>query len=157
MKWRWHRSLIFWSGLLVMGFINWAWWDSCRMITGIGGHGWTMASADAGLLVSKVDPLEAPGFGANREKSESLTKAWDLSLPFIVEGGGAEPMKQPAWVEEPRGPGQSLESRWEEIMAIAPAGMMTAYVPYWLVMISVALLWLSGLAWRWKSALRDTR
>ena len=59
-----HRSLIFWSGLLIMGFIVWGWWDSTRhesRLTWRDDH--IVVNAGSGLQFSKgqlSDPFAPP-------------------------------------------------------------------------------------------------
>lgn len=55
-----HRSIIFWSGLLVMGFISWAWRDSLqeRSVYTRSSHGstrhWFASSAGGALTVAQA-------------------------------------------------------------------------------------------------------
>lgn len=157
MTWRWHRSLIFWAGLLVMVFISWAWWDSCRMITGIGSQRLSAASMDTGVLLTRRSPFTDVRFGANRSHSDSLVGPWDFPPPFALRGkDGASPGEtrwtgMPAMNEEP----WTLKTRWERIMDDMPRDMLAIFLPYWLLMASAAGLWIPLLWWRWRRAIRS--
>ncbi|QJE99125.1 hypothetical protein [Luteolibacter luteus] len=148
MKWRWYRSLIFWAGLLVMGFLTWAWWDSCRMFTGMAKRDWAVSNRDAGVLVTMKGPEASPRLMTDRVHGRSMHGALDFPLPFILRGGVAMEASDPSVPAKAGKDRQAMKRHWQRTMAVMPRGMVACFVPYWLMMAVVMVVWLGLLKWR---------
>lgn len=62
-----HRSITFWSGILVMGFICWVWWDSERHVTVFYSKHWHLDHSRSGVSIghNKLDPYRTGAFRAS--------------------------------------------------------------------------------------------
>lgn len=117
-----HRSLTFWSGILAMAFIGWAWQDSMSYETSIGGFiagravgSW---SGEGEIALSRVD--------------------------------GVNSLRRTVVMDVHRNPkvGQRLLPSPRYLVEGAPPFIRRVFFPYWLMLLAVALPWLGLLAWR---------
>ena len=147
MKWRWHRSLVFWAGLLVMGFISWAWVDSWWTVSGLSNGNLTVASTESGVFFGSNARRANKSWDAVREHRPPLFPPLKLSLPFILSGTGVDSMHHEKFVKRSA---PDLRTHFEEVMRFRRANSIMIYMPYWLVMVAASMLWLPLLAWRWR-------
>ena len=160
-----HRSIIFWSGLLVMGFIVWAWWDSMQFTTRAWHEPHMLTQAGSGI---SVDNTGGPGlgkpFGGDR---------YPITLDFPVH---FENFPAPRFIRDTGFPieewdevttraftDESAVFTMEEYMKImvgsnSPSGMWMIFIPHWLLLLGTALLWAGLLGWRvWRRKVSATR
>ncbi|MCW1916966.1 hypothetical protein OJ996_25480 [Luteolibacter sp. GHJ8] len=141
-----HRSVTFWFGILVMGFICWAWWDSQRVRsvarTRIGEV--QMLEGTAGLLFS-------PGLGMSGLKmsrrdiyrNNQEFSSFPFPRPLFTRGG------DPKLASHPHD--GSLDTMHESIvltMFARPSNWWIIFLPHWLLLLAVALAWVGLLLWR---------
>lgn len=107
MKLALHRSVTFWSGFLVMGFICWAWWDSVTISTNLflgciyadhslsrfgvgydvfgGGAGGNKVSFHRGVHhFPDTEFLPAPEFVNSEASWQLVAPHWLLLLAFVL-------------------------------------------------------------------------
>lgn len=147
MKQQLHRSLTFWSGILIMAFIAWAWRDSLRYHSAMRSKDTEFFSACGGCglghlklpfrlwLIGKSQPDHT------REPiSASDIEFRTISLPTVVSAGKPAPFPP---YEDPR---EYLEARYE--MTHRSSLEWIFFLPYWLILLAVAFPWLGLLLWR---------
>lgn len=123
MKLQLHRSLTFWSGLLVMAFICWAWADSARYTSGIG---YTAENLRVNLINS--------GNGGSA-----------VCLLFGRGVKGAEPWdsaRLPVWEEG------SIFAMPQILKSDDGLPSTQIFIPHWLLLLAVAVPWAALLLWR---------
>jgi hypothetical protein len=136
-----HRSITFWSGILVMGFIGWAWCTSYRYGSSAGFGRYSVEQAVGGInIVRNWDSWGGSGFRFYHDPlrpgrfDEEL-----LPSPFYLEGKGKSlppRFRRPVKVRE-----------WLECMGQS-AGSFGLFLPHWLLLLAVALPWSGLLLWR---------
>lgn len=154
MKWKLHRSFIFWAGLLVLAFIAWAWQDSGHMFSAAMRGEWRVSSSRSGIQIARL-PFNDAILQADRSEAEFETPTPTFAPPFIVHGLGEEDGGIDSWLSESVEEKPDFRSELQFELKYLPVECWTLHAPYWLIMIAVALLWLLLLAWRWKSATRS--
>ena len=151
MKWRWYRSLILWSGLLVMGFISWAWWASCHSSSEAMKNEWYVGSHESGITFGRSGGTRRSALEWTRYGSPARYHALHPSLPFV--GRGREDDSHEASMAARDAPDRKTyyHYRW----AGMPKKTVWLYIPYWLIMAVAGAAWVLCLAWRWRSATAD--
>ena len=134
-----HRSITFWSGILVMTLLCWTWWDSMSMTSTwrLGRHG---AQTEVGLSGSSLY------YGTMRMLPP------DPALHHAVYG---LPQTGPAGIVR-RTARSSPNDRWfpalrHETSLIGPDNRIdhrALMIPLWLVLAAFVPLWLGLLFWR---------
>jgi hypothetical protein len=151
-KWKLHRSLVFWGGVVVMGFIGWAWRDSGQMRRIFRGGEYFAMSLEGGLAVGVGSRSYLPICGG----VFSDRPGWSGAFRHLWNPGDH------GWI------GRERVARWRkgiandddpafEVVAeeiSGPRGGWTVYVPYWLAMLLLALPWGAALGWSWRRAWR---
>ena len=125
-----HRSIIFWSGLLMMGFICWAWWDSMRAFSGISSPQFFLNHAAGGVGAGFKD---VP-FGGYSTRRDNLKYCW-------VEG---DEMNPGIWLHE--APDEEVTAI--PLPIIRRGTWVSSLIPHWLILLTVAAVWLGLLFWR---------
>ena len=140
-----HRSILFWSGLFIMASITWAWWDSYRNLTALqGGELWT-ASHWGGWDFYK-SPSRGSAFEFTRERL-GRTAVEEVTFPppgFLRSSDFSEAEKAAIKDSGDFTLPEFLDFR----MSLDPRGAWTLFLPYWLLLLAFALLWLGLLVWR---------
>jgi hypothetical protein len=142
------RSLVFWGGLLVMGFIVWAWRDSWRYDSYLLCRSYSWKSAWGGVVVLHGHGLLADPVETGRERKAGREGRDFLQRPFFVRAEGIDG-ESPLWTR--RGPIPEYPSFHEytrEEMRTEPLGTWVLYAPYWLLMGIAGALWAGLLVWR---------
>lgn len=161
MKFVLHRSISFWSGILVMALIVGGWWDS--MLTGsrciytpfsVGQHhGGCFVNLSKGRRPASVP---AGAFGAYRDgityDGRHLVQL--IPPPAFFRGGGHSGLLGPpesdpftAELRDPTKKRSHLE-QYKLLMVLRPVGDWYLFVPHWLILTVVAAVWTGLLAWR---------
>ena len=144
MKLQLHRSIIFWSGILVMGFMAWAWRDSTHrhpLVTW--GKYWAMGYEGG------VDLWHNPT--QNRElRFDALPGAPGPSpemFPGIFFGHGIGQEADAAWDREyQQQPSFRAKKQWG--LRLSTPEVWLLCIPYWLILVVVAGAWFPLLWWR---------
>lgn len=174
MKLALHRSLTFWSGLLVMAFICWAWWDSTRASIYGAYRGWELRNLDCGVALGwyrgsgpdragrhvrpkpvATSPEEDPFYSPPVEAGMRIT--WPRYFRKTAEEDIEEAMMRYESIY-----GHYRDDPEEEISTgflgpvFGPAGDWMFYLPYWCLLAGVLPLWLGTLLrrWRWRARLK---
>lgn len=151
-----HRSLIFWSGLLVMASVLWGWWDSSRYAASIvrpdlvainAGWGVTVSHWDASGITTDVH-FERVELGDAGEALKEVGLRWPL---FVRNEGTAwqEEMMANFLIPDATGYDEPLSPLLIGAV-LGDMGDWALYVPYWLIAALVLAMWSGGLVWRWK-------
>ena len=134
------RSVTFWSGILVMTFICWAWWDSSR-------NGCYIRVGPVGLSqsYSHISVIHTPGkseIATDRYKMDGTVFGFlPLPPPFVVRG---DPLP-------PAGPSvapESFKALVERNWVHAPRDNWLLCIPHWLILFAAAVAWSGLLYWR---------
>lgn len=144
-----YRSLTFWSGMLVMMFICWVWWDSFRNYSGAHlGGALSVGSRQGFVEVDRSD--EGTPWGGKRVKLAGKMPAKLFPKPALLRGGGDildDPAEYLRWEEQMRSaPDQVTRARID--MATFPGSHLKLLVPHWLLLLAVLLPWSGFLLWR---------
>lgn len=153
MTWRWYRSLIFWAGLLVLGGIAWAWRDSCQMRSSLTWKEWYVGSEESGLTFGWSDVMNSPGLERKRYRSPARYPALSLSPPFTDRGRGLRPLDDEQFQQTIQD-APDRRTYYLELRAMSAAATVWLYVPYWLMIVAVAGVWIVLLGWRWRRSMR---
>lgn len=145
MKLALHRSITFWSGFLVMGFIVWCWGDSSRSVF-IANIRYSQVKTECGTVAFFYYPSDAPyswdQVSFDRDHLNEGFFAHFGGAPFFFRGGGeldtegTDPFSSPEF--------DSLDSFWRR----EPLGSWAFGIPHWLLLLAVALPWTALLLWR---------
>ena len=143
MKLALHRSITFWSGILVMGFIGWVWWDSLSSSSVIAYQRQKISCNIGGLSYSQNSHYGNGTLETNRSPLSNTFKElrheW-FPRPYWIRGGGPP---------EKAGPGtQSIEEWHREWISTQAKGVRLLRVPLWLLMVGFGLPWIGLLLWR---------
>jgi hypothetical protein len=141
-----HRSIIFWSGILVMVFLCWAWRDSYRYFTVASEGDWEAVSTRGSLGLGRYqDPSPLRNF----QRAEFLpTKPPRLSqcpphMPVFLHSVPEVPGDTilPERPKDFRGFMQSTLNQHS-----SPSWLLT--LPYWCILLGFFIPWTMLLAWR---------
>lgn len=139
-----RRSLGFWAGLLVMGFLAWAWWDSCRYDSHYvsGDLGCVGVSSFGGVSLYRDESITSSSGDRTRNGGERRDL---LERPFFLRG-----LNMPPPMEEPglSSFSPSLYEQYREVMESMPPRVWVVFVPYWLMLVVAGLGWSGMLLWR---------
>lgn len=124
-----YQSLTFWSGILVMGFICWAWWDSMhsRMVAQVGRTRMYSAGGEIGFFHR---PDGFPSYQRFRKVAGRFK---------VLDGLPSSMLAVPLNTGEERSPFNSPR---------LGRGKNTLYLPYWLFLVPVILPWTGLLLYR---------
>ncbi len=126
-----RRSVTFWSGLLVMGFVVWAWSVSYRHLS-IASFWRIETTHAAGGLALLVQPAATPLAVYQNEG-------------FIKINYG----KHGEWIYDLAMPGDSAAIFPPLLTYSDPSdGSSSIFLPHWLILLAVALAWAALLLWR---------
>ena len=98
MKLALHRSLNFWSGLLVIGFVSWAWWDSLTWMSSVSQAGRLSAYSGYGGLCIESNDIIVPttDYGRGRLPRPELAQAAGIfQAPLFVRGTACSASRDP--------------------------------------------------------------
>jgi len=138
-----HRSLSFWSGLLLISFICWAWHDSYYYRSHLYSGRSTCMSFWGGVHFSHSGSTPRIPFRVNRVAGPQ-GHAHFFQRPFFLRGGG-QPL--PSVFETNYVSPSSYE--WElHYNPYYPRSMGLLFIPHWLIVLAIAIPWLGLLVWR---------
>lgn len=131
-----YRSLTFWSGILVLGFIAWAYWDSKSNSTSASIPPYTLAST-YGTVVLWKDLGGQRGFG--RSAVGPLDVAPSIAPLFLRGGEGYD--------SRPGSP-PTFRDVMSHLMKFELDSSWILLLPHGLLLFAVALPWSLLLFWR---------
>jgi hypothetical protein len=115
------RSITFWSGILMMGFICWAWLGSAQFYTEFFWKDASLGQGSSGIDIFYEAAHLSPFGGA---------RTWGVNR---VEIPGGFPVDL---LPAPRADWSELPDRWG------------VSIPHWLLLLAVALPWFGLMLWR---------
>lgn len=139
MRFRLHRSLIFWAGVLMTVFIGWAARKSREYWSGVSGGGYGVESALGGVLVQRKS--FEPSWRVVHDRVPPVREA--LELPFYLRGQ-----------EGPLPQGWKTDTIWScrelfvSFMSFQSRKDWVLFLPYWLLWMVMAVVWMGLLVWR---------
>jgi len=141
-----HRSVTFWSGVVVMVFICWAWRDSLSNLSEVVHEIGAIQSVPDGVLVSH-GTNEGSGLKLQHEPHRSFVlevRRQRLPRPFFLrgknqplddgQGAGKPALTQEAWLRN-----------W---ISGNPPRVWMLFIPYWVISLFAAIVWTGLLLWR---------
>jgi hypothetical protein len=137
-----RRSITFWSGIVVMGFICWAWVDSRLHTLTVGDPDHCVANIAGGIWVLSQSPYRQ--WSIDRSTNFQDFPADPLPAPLFRRGAG-EPWTDPIKVI-------SYQDLVELEYRHASPKEWAFFIPHWLLLLAVALPWSALLLWRARRA-----
>ena len=134
-----------------MGFIGWAWWDSCSRSVYLGKDQWSVTSWASGIHASKA-VLSPVGGRAAATAVDAPFPAMKFSAPFLVRGLERADPGEEEWLAEMDRPEPDYRAYTQKGLKYMPVEDLILYVPYWLIMAVVGVVWMGLLRWRWMKA-----
>ncbi|MCW1913842.1 hypothetical protein OJ996_09670 [Luteolibacter sp. GHJ8] len=151
MKLALHRSITFWSGILMMVFICWAWWDSLKSTTQPMWGSCMMESQGGALSFTYRPSGRRPGWEFFRnDYSRPISRLFPA--PHFIRGGieHADPKTRQSYATKSDGaPMTPRESDAMNMMYRTDRDWLLS-IPFWLHLLAFALLWSILLLWRAK-------
>ena len=151
MKLALRRSVTFWSGIVMMTFTGWAWWDSLQNRTlAYWPLIWSESYAGGCFLFKQTDPGRLGQAGLFGQLTLPVANEYLVQpLPpvrlFRGLGGRSD---SPLWgVDPPSGDITYLDNR-EFLMSTYPTDYRELFIPYWLILLGIATSWTTLLLWR---------
>ncbi len=166
-----RRSILFWSGILVMGFLAWVWWMSMRGWCFVSwdhrrvsshasgvivesrysskiGRDWLFGSVSGGYRELKARPFPLKLLPPARWLRGKSGNEADYHAPVVSPGLPLPPGTK--WLPGARGDlmPENLDEYLEEQVRMESTGEWLLFVPYWVVLGITALLWMLLLGWR---------
>ena len=162
MKLALHRSIAFWSGILVVGFLCWAWHDSERLWTTIEkgqtgiNNGWGGLSLGSGTW----EPKPGSPLKYERKSTASMADYYRhapeiLPAPFFLRARDIPKAEHERLIHQllyDGAHGERAPFTIREMATISvgsgPAHCWVLWLPYWLLIAFTATAWLALLFWR---------
>ncbi|QJE99112.1 hypothetical protein [Luteolibacter luteus] len=146
-----HRSITFWSGIFVMGFITWAWWDSGKFQSTLTWQRFKVLHLEGYLGITISPPTKAQPFEFHRKAPlASDARAFHLARPAFARSGNPRPKTRETF---PDGlTTTQVISLWG--CKASPPGWSIIFIPHWLILLLADLPWLGFLTLR---AMRHVR
>lgn len=133
-----HRSITFGSGIILMLFIAWAWWDSMVAVSHLQYLPYRGRSGAGAVLILNF------AYGDHVAGREPTTRNphWGPFPPAFFRRGGGDRR----FVRSPADAGfrQSIE----QAMTTKSSDEWVMIIPYWLLLLAVILPWSGMLIWR---------
>jgi len=140
MKLALHRSVTFWSGLLVMGFILWSWGISYQWRSYVNYRGFAAIQAEGYVSLGRTGWPTARDAGAKRVPRGQYTFQL-VPPPFIARG--QESIVDPA----PSGPRPYRDALlWA--YSSSPLDAWGVFLPHWVLLLAWCAAWLGLLVLR---------
>lgn len=149
MKLALHRSITFWSGILVMAFIFWAWRDSLKHETRPMWGSCEMESRRGALSFTYRPSGRRPGLELFRnDYSKPISQPFPA--PHFIRGGieHADPKTRQSYATKSDGAPMTLRESDALNMIYRTNRDWLISIPFWLLLLSFALLWSALLLWR---------
>jgi len=135
------RSVTFWSGMVVVIFLCWAWADSMFYGSTLRWNCFMAENENGGIQVNSAYSFS--GFSAGRSAALALPKnsySPVVAAPLILRGK-SEPGPE-------YHPSSTYRGSLEMMMARRKPEAWLVFIPHWLLLLAVALPWSILLFWR---------
>ena len=151
-----RRSITFWSGLIIILFLAWAWWDSERHWNSLHRERFFIHSAWGGLhLDQHFSPVPASWPAFERKPPELLYKHRHEPFPgpfLLREGRIWDEGSEELLARAQRNRDKTVEYTTQEFMKFSSlfgrSRDWVLFIPYWLLILSTAMAWTALLFWR---------
>ena len=145
-----HRSITFWSGLLVMGFVCWAWRDSFHRFGSLNYDAWLANTANGGLLICYNGEEKYPEFDARYRTlpDPALRPNWGAFQPLAILRGQGGPEPDYVTTSERKEAARNAHELHSIITEELTVDRWRVFIPHWLILLVVALPWSALLYWR---------
>jgi hypothetical protein len=160
MKLALHRSVIFWSGLLVIAFIVWAWRDSVDRAPAAAFHDTILVTVPDGIGICHMHDRNAPFEATYRGHSYSHPE-WAACQPaFFIRGGGQQLNTREEWESHVKQLQAATNARefFRPPMRVESSRSWLLFIPHWMILLVFVLAWAALLLWRvrrWKRMTND--
>jgi len=148
------RSIIrwksFWFGILMLGFLGWAWWDSSNYTTGFQWKEIAVGTTSSnGVLVIR-DSSAKKRWQGRRNAARPYPRNWEpralLVSPIFVKAN-VDPSQERIFSDESDHASNLKE--WEQAKVNDYGmGSWSVFLPYWLLVLFFLIPWLGFLFWR---------
>ncbi|MCW1913722.1 hypothetical protein OJ996_09060 [Luteolibacter sp. GHJ8] len=147
MKLALHRSITFWSGILVMGFICWAWRDSYKHWTFLEFKGGQVTPYSGSIFLVRQKAVVDSSF--TRTEAGPFMQRFDHFLwpTFITGAQAASRFNDKDWWEKSDAD-ETLEYEMIMMLVGGRPNDWALSMPYWSLLCAVALPWSALLLWR---------
>ena len=169
-----HRSITFWSGILVIAFLCWACWDSTRaQIYAVYG-GCEVRNRNCGVAIGSLEDYKIQPARAGRRELDPLpaSPASDPDDPFagpqftkrpglritwpryfrLMEGEDTDAAYRRFFGDEEYqrddDPANELGMLFLDVIMLGVPGDWQLYLPHWILLSAFVPLWLALLVWR---------
>ena len=134
------RSITFWSGVLVIGFIGWAWWQSYFLHPFYNNRGLGISNMGGGVSLARVTHYLGTGRGVLKSSPSYRHEA--LPPPLFIRGASSG-QKAKHSLREPF----TIRESWTNAAGRQP-GSIRIFIPHWLILLAFAVPWSGLLLWR---------
>jgi len=136
----------FWLGILVLGFLGWAWVDSFRHEATVAEGTWNVSSATGGVMM----------FAFGHPVYDFKMEYDPIQSDWYAEWSAIQPL---FWFQRP----EPVDGNWHERAVAArnarelypaymenwPLSRWMVFIPYWFILLVACIPWAAFLAWRW--------
>ncbi|MEK7951578.1 hypothetical protein [Luteolibacter soli] len=143
-----HRSITFWSGILVIAFIGWAWWSSTRVSTFCQYQCFELSNTHGGTEINSI--YSSGGFYMSTSRTLTGLPSPALPAPFILRGTGSPT------TPIPDRKAVSYRDHLELLMHRRSPEAWIAFIPHWLTLLAFTALWTTLLHRRSKRIAKST-
>jgi hypothetical protein len=135
-----HRSITFWSGILIIAFISWASWTSKDCESWCRYDCFSAGNTHGGVEINSV--YSGSGFTTWVNRMRGSLPAPFISAPFILRGTGSPtaPITRRAPI--------SYRDSLEIMMTRRDPQAWLIFIPHWLILLAVILPWAALLRWQ---------
>jgi len=143
-----YRWKSFWLGVLVLGFLGWAWWISYKFSTRVSYWHVDVIHCE-GYTGIRVSEWVALDYFSHERVEDDAWASRIIPMPFFVRG-----------LERDRGPQTWRgEATYREFHEWAYRSMLperrALFLPHWLLIATFLVVWTAFLAWRWRRMRRN--
>jgi len=144
-----HRSIIFWSGILVMSFLAWAWRDSLSSDTEVRCKDLSLQSYCGGLALNAMPGDHSWWNWWFRRPPSGYGEFGSAPQPFFLRGGQENADAHTLSIQATKYDDfKSLREIEALLIASDPPRHWMLFLPYWLVIAAFTLPWFMLLIWR---------
>ena len=148
-----HRSVIFWSGILIMAFTCWSWRDSQKFSLNVDNGIWCFTQDQSAVSLWRPDAISPRALTIERGRPDRAFRTEYFPAPLLMRGGD-KGFTDEEWHRDRH----SRPSVREDILRVwrnSNPSALILYLPYWLLLLAMALLWSGALLW-WARRYRRT-
>jgi hypothetical protein len=148
MKLALHRSITFWSGLLVLVFVVWAWRDSLTRMSFISRDRLQLYSGYGAVFAASIDTRIRTTEFRRGEKLPRPELSATFQSPSFVRGHGPPFDATAIGPDRVTGRGSTMREIARDFSEVQSPKSWKLCVPFWVIWLTVAFFWLCALFWR---------